>query len=416
VSGVDSVTALLAVLEAPVSPRATFGEELKSRLLAELEPAAVLEARVARTPGSISARAPERRRRSRLRVALVSVVLLLFLASAAAAAFLALSETRGGPTLIDTPSNRAASISGIDADGQAQKIWSCPHDEWCGDVQNVAWAPDGKRIAISLTEFGGRSLYPGLHIVDSATGRDTQVIGVPGLPSGTAPPTPRQKALLARARRTYVRFGCISPDEMAWSPDGSKIAYVCPRAGSSGTAIHIMDADGTHPRLLHTRTRGAAWPSWSPAGDRIAFSTASTPRTKVGSGSFTWARSATSTIYTVHLDGSDRRRVASGAAPAWSADGSTIAYRSTCGGKVRLVRPDGSDATPAGAPARCSGIGPAGWPAWSPDGTKLAIGTDKDVYLIDLDGTHLERVGRASPAYGIGSLRPVWQPLPRASS
>jgi Tol biopolymer transport system component len=414
VSGVDSVTALLAVLDAPVSPRAAFGEELKSRLLAELERAAMPA--VAQIPAPIAARAPRRRRRSRLRIALVAVALLLLLASAAAAAFLVLAETGGGPTLIDTPSNRPASISGIDAEGQVQRIWSCPHDQWCGDVQNVAWAPDGKRIAISLTEFGGHSLYPGLHIVDPAAGRDAHVIGVAGWPGGTAPRTPRQKALLAHARSVVVRFGCISPDEMAWSPDGSKIAYVCPLAGSSGTAIHIMDADGRHPRLLRTGTRSAAWPSWSPAGDRIAFSTASTPRTKIGSGAATWAQSAVSTIYTVGLDGSDRRRVASGAAPAWSADGATIAYRSACAGRVRLSRPDGGDVTPAGAPARCPGIGPSGWPAWSPDGSKLAIGTQRDVYLIDLDGTHLERVGRASPAYGIGSLRPVWQPSPRARS
>jgi hypothetical protein len=71
----------------------------------------------------------------------------------------------------------------------------------------------------------------------------------------------------------------------------------------------------------------------------------------------------------------------------------------------------GDDLTPASAPARCPGIGPAGWPAWGPGGRRLAIGTPSNVYLIDAD-RNLQRLNPSSPGFGVGGLRPIWQPSP----
>jgi hypothetical protein len=60
----------------------------------------------------------------------------------------------------------------------------------------------------------------------------------------------------------------------AWSPDGTKIAYVHDIDGTPG--IWAMNADGSNPILLAALeggdTRVCAWPlAWSPDGTRIAF-------------------------------------------------------------------------------------------------------------------------------------------------
>jgi len=57
---------------------------------------------------------------------------------------------------------------------------------------------------------------------------------------------------------------------MAWSPDGSKIAY------SEGTNIHIVDADGRTRQIIYTGP-GGAYPgaafdlTWSGGGSTLSF-------------------------------------------------------------------------------------------------------------------------------------------------
>jgi Tol biopolymer transport system component len=55
----------------------------------------------------------------------------------------------------------------------------------------------------------------------------------------------------------------------AWSPDGTKIAFV--RRGD----IFVMDADGSNPtNLTYSQSMDNQGPAWSPDGTRIAFSSA----------------------------------------------------------------------------------------------------------------------------------------------
>jgi Tol biopolymer transport system component len=57
----------------------------------------------------------------------------------------------------------------------------------------------------------------------------------------------------------------------AWSPDGTRIAYMC-RKGSNGTfEICVMDANGTNPLQLTSNTVFDGAPSWSPDGKKILF-------------------------------------------------------------------------------------------------------------------------------------------------
>ena len=59
----------------------------------------------------------------------------------------------------------------------------------------------------------------------------------------------------------------------SWSPDGSRIAFTSDRDRQGDDEIFAMNADGTGVVQL-TTTNGSIddwWPAWSPDGSRIAF-------------------------------------------------------------------------------------------------------------------------------------------------
>ena len=60
----------------------------------------------------------------------------------------------------------------------------------------------------------------------------------------------------------------------SWSPDGQRIAFSSDRKGDlANFEIYVMDADGGNQQKL---TNHRAWdgsPSWSPNGERIVFDT-----------------------------------------------------------------------------------------------------------------------------------------------
>jgi len=93
-------------------------------------------------------------------------------------------------------------------------------------------------------------------------------------------------------------FGHV--DDLAWSPDGSRLAF----DARYGGGVWIVGVDGSG---LTEVPKGSA-PRWSPTGSRLAFQSAGG-------------------IWVINADGSGRREVAAvGRDPVWSPDGSRIAY------------------------------------------------------------------------------------------
>jgi Tol biopolymer transport system component len=281
------------------------------------------------------------------------------------------SSVRNGPlTLFITSSSGygASRIETVDP-GKSKTIWHCPHNNFCGQPVSFAWAPDGRRVAFTLDEIGGTSPYPDLHVVDVVTKRDAQV--------------------------SRATVGCFPAAEVDWSSDGARLAYSCGR-------INVLKLNGSGSATIPTPTT-ASWPSWSPAGNRIAYSTAVRPK-------------AQSLILTVALDGSHVQLVAiGGAAPSWSPNGRTIAYQARCG--IRLVTPSGRDVTPRRWANSCGAIGLSGGPPmWSPNGKKIALETKTGIFVMNANGSRLHLLASTfeedtTTWYGALPGRPAWQPM-----
>jgi dipeptidyl aminopeptidase/acylaminoacyl peptidase len=311
------------------------------------------------------------------------------------------AKVRNGPItlFVGAANGNAAGAAGIETVGQAESkvIWQCPGKVFCGQPVSFAWAPDGKRVAFSLDEIGGQSTYVGLHVVNVVSGHDAQI------PPGP-PKTMSDGAWAPYLGKMNDRVGCWPATDLAWSPDGSSLAYRCDKVGinSNGSQgrphINVLTLSGSGHTTVRTSTL-AFWPSWSPDGTRLAYATSLLRPTKK------------TEVYTIALDGSHRRLVATGGtAPAWSPDRRRIAYQARCG--IRLVTPAGKDVTPA--VNSCGAIGRSAPPMWSPDGTKLAFETKAGVYVMGANGSDLHRVSLEATTTWYGALpgRPSWRPVP----
>ena len=378
----DPTVLLLGSIDGPADPRPEFADALLGRLLAELE-------------------RPSHRWLA-TRTLLLAAALLLLLAAIATATYLIersdavgpLDMTRGTLTLIDQNSSGVATVVAVLPDGRRRIVWRCPgRVEFCGDLTSIDWSPDGKRVAFTLTEVAARSAYPGLHIVNMQTGRDLHIPNTSSLahPLATGQPLSVLRALF---RQMVDRLGCVIPADVAWSPDGRRLAYGCPGVpGRLRAQIYTISSDGSGRRVLPVGVRNAVDPSWSPDGRRIVFATAEGPP---------------SSIYSVRLDGSELKLLARDAAmPDWSPDGSRIAYDSPAG--IRLVSPSGVDLTPPAGP-----VAPPGAPSWSPDGSRIAVATQDGTVLVDTATWRQSIVTATIPQdlYGYGGrpARPAWYP------
>ncbi len=287
----------------------------------------------------------------------------------------AASQVRqNGPLTVIKQEQGRGGVYVVGPTGLARMLFRCPGS--CLELQNIAWSPDGTKIALGATSYASPSSYDGLHVLDLATGRDRQLTG-----GGT-------------------HAGPFS--DPAWSPDGAWLAY----DGDVRGAISLSKADGSRTIQLATGLASdVEAPTWSPDGTSIAFQTTPFAGCRPG-------EQAGCTVYVIRLDGTHLRLLARHAsAPAWSPLGTTIAYQVRCG--IRLVTPTGTAATPHST-TRCQHIGMPGQPIWSPDGKKIAInsgpGKTQGIYIMNANGTHLTHLTRTTGRSAAGIARAAWRP------
>jgi len=158
----------------------------------------------------------------------------------------------------------------------------------------------------------------------------------------------------------------------AWSPDGTKIAYM--DRLKDATAIYLMNADGSDSRLLVSDIFHNVNLAWSPDGTKIAYCSIAKEE---GSGS-------QFSLHVINTDGSNEVRLAEGSgSPSWSPDGKQIAFTTFRG--IDLINADGTN--------RRQLTRLDTWVlrslAWSPDGKEIVFGSTRS--SSDKDGNEGSR-------------------------
>jgi len=233
------------------------------------------------------------------------------------------AEIAGWITYTDDQFRPAA----VDPDTSTTKL--VPLD---GNRNIVAWSHDGTRALIQghwgiaiLTESGKitkltSSPLPFRVSYGSWSPDDQQVVYAETIaPSGTATSSIAIVDIDRKDAPRRIRTASDPHESFlfpTWSPDGTQIAFLVVDDRELGATSMVMDADGSSARSLTTGGQAGFWPAvWSPDSATIAFSG---PEGSDGG------------IYTIDRDGSGLTRIveaADAAAPAWSPDGTKIAFR-----------------------------------------------------------------------------------------
>lgn len=146
-----------------------------------------------------------------------------------------------------------------------------------------------------------------------------------------APTTP--KILFTSARDGNYEIYSMNPDgsekvnltqhrandvEAVWSPTGEQILFVSDRKGKGNQGIldrdlYLMDPDGSNVRRVFKREASRDHPTWSPNSKRIAYEYIDLGTLKT-------------TIHIATLGEQEEEPLVDGFYPAWSPDGTEIAY------------------------------------------------------------------------------------------
>lgn len=268
-------------------------------------------------------------------------------------------------------------VMNADGSGQTRLSNSAPFD----DMQ-PAWSPDGSRIAFTRGNmYQSANLGSSSIVVMDSTGGNEKVLGA----------------------ETGINF------RPAWSPDGQRILYIHGSPTQAPFDLWVMNADGTGKHAV--TTSGVANPAaWSPDGSRIVF-----------------GRTAPLEIWVINADGSGETRLTTTVpnyTPNWAPSNRILFTSAPDGGpkQVYVMDPDGRNQI------RLADDGAENkFPAWSPDGSRIAysrstipcIGVEcgltqlggYEIYVMNADGSGQTQITTTTPpSREFGNGYPAYAP------
>lgn len=177
-----------------------------------------------------------------------------------------------------------------------------------------------------------------------------------------------------------------------------RIVFTSDRDGSATSELYSAAADGTDVKRLTWTDGFEQDPAWSPDGTRIAYESTDQGRFH---------------LFVMNHDGTDQHLISPNASsmfddwqPAWSPDGTQIAFASTrptgAAWHVWVMNADGTNLHQLAGDLTQH-------PAWSPDGSRIAGDNgDGPLFVVNADGTNERRL--TTPPAGNYDEAPDWSP------
>ncbi|UCH42338.1 MAG: PD40 domain-containing protein [Dehalococcoidales bacterium] len=269
-----------------------------------------------------------------------------------------------------------------------------------GQLEQVVIAPGSVKIGMEMTQqfiavaadrYGNR--ISGLDFTWSVENGGGTINSSGFFTAGTDPDTYNDTV---KVEATHEGITQSTTADVTIEPD--RIAFLSDQDNDEGEFdLYIIDIDGEQQERLTTSIIGIGYYSFSPDGRRITY----------------WVEGD---IYTTNDDGKWNIILLSGRhayEPAWSPDGSKIAFqswehdpdRSDGNSEIYVMDVDGGNLI-----RLTDNSAYEDYPTWSPDGTQIAFVSDRDgnheIYVMNADGSSQRRLTRNSEM----DTFPTWSP------